>query len=38
VKLADGRSVVRKQKVPEFEGLQAKVATWPTSFRPADYD
>jgi hypothetical protein len=38
VKLADGRSVVRKEKVPEFDGLQAKVAGWPDTFRPIDYD
>jgi hypothetical protein len=38
VKLADGTSVVRKERVPGFEGLKAKVAGWPGTFRPADYD
>ncbi len=38
VRLDDGRSVVRKVKVPEFEGQHAKVSRWPYAFRPAGWD
>lgn len=38
VKLDDGRSVVRKVKVPEYEGLHDRVSRWPGAFRPAGWD
>jgi hypothetical protein len=38
VKLDDGSSVVRKVKVPEYEGQHDKVSRWPGAFRPAGYD
>lgn len=38
IKLADGTSVVRKEKVPEFEGQHDDVSRWPMAYRPADYD
>jgi hypothetical protein len=38
VKLEDGRSVVRKVKVPEFADQHDKVSRWPGAFRPAGWD
>jgi hypothetical protein len=38
VELDDGRSVVRKVKVPKFDGQHERVASWPHLFRPKDYD
>jgi hypothetical protein len=38
VKLDDGRSVVRKEKVPEFAGQHDRVSRWPSPFRPIEFD